>query len=114
VVFPKEYKEFLMKFGAALAEGFEIFGLPGVPKGELSLWEDVVFVNQELRRGGQAGSERPGYIAISEDGTGVYFFLDTKSPETRIIAEGVGLDATVVAHSLLDFVVGFSEGTIGI
>lgn len=112
VKFPKEYQEFLEEFGAVLANGVEVYGLPSSELNAPPLWQNVVTVTKELRDWGQVGADQSALIPISEDGTGVYFFLDTRvSPETKIWAIGPRVEK-VVASNLFDFVVELSEGTI--
>ena len=78
VEFPVEYRELLRTSGAVVADGFEIYGLfPAADDDGPPLWQDVVEVTERLRALGQAGSERKGFVPISEDGTGIYFYLDT-------------------------------------
>lgn len=112
VEFPKEYLEFLAEFGCALIGGVEIYGLPDPAKNNPPLWQDVVAVTKQLRDWGQAGTEKPSHIPIAEDGTGVYFFLDTsEAPATKIYAIGPGVEK-IVSSSFYDFFVDLSEGNI--
>lgn len=114
VQFPPEYRAFLERFGAVLAEGVEVYGLPRTEGNDPPLWQDVVSVTKQLRQWEQAGSDRKGFVPICEDGTGVYFYLDTlMSPETKIWAIGPGVDK-VVSASFFEFIVDLSNGEISI
>lgn len=112
VQFPIEYRGFLKEFGAVLAGGIEIYGLPDPERNDPPLWQCVVSVTRQLRDWGQAGADRAALVPISDDGTGVYFYLETAvSPETEIWAIGPGVEK-VVSSSLYDFFVDLSEGKI--
>ncbi len=112
VRFPQQYRDFLQRFGSGFFAGIEIYGLPDPEKNDPPLWQDVLKVTKQLREWGQAGAENPAYIPITEDGTGVYFFLDTAaSPSTKILAIGPGIERTV-SSDLFDFVVDLSEGRV--
>jgi cell wall assembly regulator SMI1 len=114
VQFPLEYREFLKKFGAVIADGIEVYGLPNSDTNDPPMWQDVVAVTNELRNWGQAGTERKGFVPICDDGTGVYFFLDTtKSPKTEIWAIGPGVEKMVLS-SFSEFLVDLSNGKITI
>lgn len=112
VTFPTEYRDFLTQFGALVVAGIEIFGLPDLEKPHPPLWQSVVAVTKQLRCWGQAGADRAAFIPISEDGTGIYFFLDTAvEPTTRIWAVGPGVE-TQVSSDFYDFFIDLSEGKI--
>jgi hypothetical protein len=112
VVFPQEYKEFLERYGAVLIPGAEIFGLPDTSKNSPPLWNDVISVTLNLREQRQYGSENVSFIPIAEDGTGVYFFLNTHaSPRTEILAIGLGVNK-LVSSSLYEFVLDLAGGRL--
>ncbi|WP_322864732.1 SMI1/KNR4 family protein (plasmid) [Aquicoccus sp. G2-2] len=112
VRFPQQYRDFLQRFGAGLFGGAEIYGLPDPEQDDPPFWQDVVKVTKQLREWGQAGAENPAYIPIADDGTGVYFFLDTKaSPITKILAIGPGVERAV-STDLFAFVIELSKGRI--
>lgn len=112
VSFPQQYRDFLERFGAGLFAGIEVYGLPDPEKNDPPLWQDVVEVTKQLRDWGQAGTENPEYVPISEDGTGVYFFLDTAaSPGTKVVAMGPGVER-VVSSDLFAFFIDLSERRI--
>lgn len=114
ISFPKQYRSFLSKYGAVVAEGFELFGLPATVGDEPPLWQDVVNVRNQLVEWRQDGSEFPSYVPISEDGTGIYFFLDAgAAPDTKILAVGAGI-RKVVSSDLFEFAVNLSRGTTGL
>jgi hypothetical protein len=73
VNFPEEYVEFLREFGAVIVSGAQVYGIPYHEKNNPPLWQNVVLVTRQLRDLKQAGTERANFIAISDDGTGVYF-----------------------------------------
>ena len=113
VEFPKEYRDFLLQYGAVLASGVEVYGL--IPKNvnnDPPLWQDVVNVTKELRGWGQAGTEKNELIPISEDGTGVYFYLDTsEAPRTKVCAIGPGVEK-VFDTDLFSFLTDLGEGEL--
>lgn len=114
VSFPLQYRDFLAKFGAGVFAGVEVYGLPDPVENDPPMWQDVVTVTKQLREWRQAGTENPAYIPIAEDGTGVYFFLDTeKGPDTSIVAVGPGVEKAV-SSDLFEFLVSLSEGTLQI
>jgi hypothetical protein len=109
VVFPREYRELLSEFGSIIGKGFEVYGLPASTDDEPPVWRHVVRVNKQLRLLRQGGTERSGFVAISDNGMGVYFFLDTSSsPETSIWAVGPGIDR-MVSQELADFLANFAK-----
>lgn len=92
LVFPQQYRDFLRRYGAALLPGVEIFGLVEPARNDPPLWNDIREVTELLRSQGQAGSEDRCYLPISEDGTGVYFYLNTATaPRVEIWAVGPGV-----------------------
>ena len=110
--FPSQYRSFLTEYGAVVANGLELYGLPSVGADEMPLWQDVVKVSKQLVDWGQAGSENPSYVPIAEDGTGVYFYLDASSaPETKIIAVGAGVEKTV-SSDFFEFAIQMSKGEV--
>jgi len=110
--FRDQYRHFLANFGSMLASGIEIYGLPDPIKNDPPLWQDVVTVTKQLRDWEQAGSDNPAYVPIAEDGTGVYFFLDTReAPNTKVIAVGPGVEVEV-SDDLFEFAVDLSQGKI--
>ena len=112
VKFSQQYRDFLSVYGSGFFEGVEVFGLPDPIKNNPPLWQDVVVLTKALRKEGQAGTENLSYIPIAEDGTGVYFFLDSSDFSlTKILAIGPGIEK-VIANDLVDFVIDFSEGKI--
>ncbi len=109
VLFPSEYHEFLRKYGAVLADGIEVYGLPKTDGSNPPLWQDVVAVTKQLRDWGQIGADRHSFIPICDDGSGVYFYLDTSSsPATKIYAVGPGVERAFDA-SLFRFLLDLSE-----
>jgi len=112
VVFPTEYKTFLEEFGAVIAHGIEIYGLLETDGVGPPLWQDVVSVTKQLRNFKQDGAEQESFIPISEDGTGVYFFINTEaSPNVEIWAIGPGVKK-IVSNNFYDFAVKLSQGKV--
>ena len=113
--FPPDYRAILARYGAILGEGLEVFGLPCADPDAPPLWQDVVEETRALRALGQAGTERPGLLPISDDGTGVYFFLDTEAETgdgtARILAIGQGWER-VYTQPLHDFLMDLAENRI--
>lgn len=112
LTFPPEYRGLLARHGAVLADGLEFYGLPGGDN-DPPFWEDVVRVNAALRAQGQAGTERPGFLAICDDGCDAYFFLDTLAPGGRVVAIGPGVEE-VFDQGLFAFLLDYAEGRIGV
>lgn len=78
------------------------------------MWENVVDVTKRLRELGQAGLEDKNFIPFSDDGMGVYFFLNTeKSPDTEIHVIGPGV-CKMISNDFCEFVVSFSDGKISL
>ncbi|WP_169197007.1 SMI1/KNR4 family protein [Devosia sp. MC1541] len=112
VNFPEEYQELLRKYGAVLANGLEVYGLPVIKEDTPPLWQNVVSVTKQLRAWQQAGADRTSFIPISDDGTGVYFYLDTSvSPATKIFALGPGVNQQFNI-GLFDFLIKLADGKI--
>lgn len=112
VEFPDPFKAFLGEFGAVLCEGVEIYGLVDPARNDPPMWQDLVDVTTRLRAWGQAGTERKSLLPISDDGTGVYFYLDTEHSEpSDVWAIGSGVDQ-IVATGFYQFVVDFSKGRL--
>lgn len=112
VEFPDQYRYFLSKYGAILVDGGELYGLPNPQKNDPPLWCDVVQSTTKLRARNQAGSENSDLIPISDDGTGVYFFLDTaSSTSTKILAIGPGISKEL-EYDVFSFLIAQSAGEI--
>jgi hypothetical protein len=114
VKFPAQYREFLEEFGAILTEGLEIYGLIDISDDDQKMWQDVVDVSKQLRGWDQAGTERNGFLPISDDGAGVYFFLDTLQTDGAAVwAIGPGIEKAV-ANSFHQFAIDYTEGNIAL
>ena len=104
VSFPKEYRDFLLEFGALLGNGFEIYGLiPEENQDECSLWQNVVTVTKQMRFSKQAGTENKNMIPISCDGMETNYFINSGSSDIEIWAITYE-EKKLVASSLLEFV----------
>jgi hypothetical protein len=104
ITFPHTYRTFLSLYGAALCDGFEIFGLmPSFQKNDPPLWTDVVALN--LRNQG-ADFISPPYVEVSDNGADHSFFIDTSQSQGPhpVVAFGPGVDGKVVAEDFLAFV----------
>jgi hypothetical protein len=111
-VFPAQYRAFLQEFGAILVQGVEIYGITEPNKNAPPMWQEVVDVTQQLRNIKQAGTEDRNLVPISDDGMGVYFFLNTKKYDNaEILAIGAGVEA-IVAANLHEFVTTYSLGKL--
>ena len=111
--FPPAYRALLERYGAALVEGFEFFGLAEPAGNGPPLWTDVVETTLALRAAGQAGFDRPGRFTFSDDGMGVYFLLDAAEPEGGVLAVGPGVERRF-GMGLERFLLALSEGRIEI
>lgn len=65
-----------------------------------------------MRQSGQVGADRQGFVAIGDDGSGVYFYLDTSnSPETRLCGIGPGVEKRFDV-GLFRFFLDLTEGKV--
>lgn len=104
VSFPKEYRNFLLEFGAVLGDGFEIYGLvPELNQDEPPIWQNVVAVTHHIRSFNQVGTEDRHMIPISSDGMDTYYFINSKSSDTEIWAVNYE-EKKLIASNLLEFV----------
>lgn len=82
--FPKQYRAFLTKYGAANFIGYSISGIGSeLPTGETPYWSDVLQDTKYLREclSKQTGSE----VAISTNGYGgVFYIVNTGPADTRV------------------------------
>tara|TARA_B100000678_G_C18224542_1_gene508297 strand:+ start:3407 stop:3856 length:450 start_codon:yes stop_codon:yes gene_type:complete len=113
VQFPAEYREFLRQYGAVLAPGLEVYGLLDRSNtNDPPMWQDVISITKKLRGWRQTGTEKHELIPISEDGTGVYFYLDTsEAPRTKIFAIGPGVEK-VFDTDFFSFLSDLAEGEL--
>jgi hypothetical protein len=102
VCFPPEYRSFLASYGALLGRGLELAGVAPYEIERVGFFRSIVNQTREIR---DQDHEMLGqYVAISDDGIGTSFLLDTKAREgSRIVARGAGIDLVVVAKSLDEF-----------
>lgn len=100
IVFPKQYRAFLRKFGAALCGGFEIYGLVDAsPTGEPPIWSDLrEYLREEVEE-----SLVMGLLPISDNGEGYRFLLRTDPKSESVVVYGPGLDRVPVAEDFFDF-----------
>lgn len=116
VVFPPSYRRFLMKFGTAVGEGFELVGLfEQTSDAEPPQWTHVVSQTLRLRRASH--HQLPlGLIAVSGDGEDHVYYIDTMRSgadgECPMVAFGPGADNVVIADSFSDFVIQAHQGKI--
>lgn len=112
VMFPNEYRDFLLTYGSLLYRGMEIFGLtPCGQKDGGSVFIDVVAETLRMRQHGEL-AENEKYVVVSTDGLGTYFLLDTVDPvKAIIIARGSDIEDLVVTTGLSEFVEGYLHDT---
>jgi len=101
--FPKEYAEFLLRYGYGGVGGFEIFGLPAGDRAEEFSYPHVVELNREMRTEGL----RESILAFKIAGNGEAYGLDlsdadnpqvvvswpgdvTESAELEVVSESFG------------------------
>ena len=116
VVFPPSYRLFLMKFGAALGDGFELAGLFEQSNiEEPPQWIHVVGQTLRLRRASH-GQLPPGLIAVSGDGEDHVYYIDTTQRradgESPVVGIGPGADLVIIANSFSDYVIRARQGRI--
>ncbi len=112
VTFPDQYRDFLERYGAALIGGVEIYGIVDASKNDPPLWQDVRTATGRLREHRQVGTENAQYLLISEDGTGVYFYLNTgAAPDVEVWAIGPGV-RRAVSKDLYEFVLDVAGGRL--
>ncbi|CAN7391417.1 SMI1/KNR4 family protein [Variovorax sp. LjRoot178] len=77
---PDEYRAFLLRYGAALLQGLEVYGLvPSAVEGEPPCWNDVRAL---LRNSGLPSH----LVPISDDGCDFSFYLSSSWSELRTAA----------------------------
>jgi hypothetical protein len=103
VQFPNEYRTFLTRHGAMIAQGFEIAGLtPYQIIGQPFFRNVEEDTEQYVRNTGDPSDHR--YVYLSSDGMGVDFLLDTgETDRIRIVARGPGIDDIFIAEGLGEF-----------
>lgn len=107
VTFPGEYRSFLSRYGAMVAEGFELSGITPHETDGPPFFLDVV---AETKAADRLLGET--YVVLSYDGMGVTFMLDTTDEGLiKIIARGPGVDDLEVAASLDEFLEGMQKDT---
>lgn len=109
---PAQYIDFLSKYGAAIINGAEVYGLVSDEKNEPPIWHDIIKTTEKLRSQKQIGMENRHFIAISHDGMSTYFMMDTGyTPETAIYAVGPNVNK-IVSSDFYDFFVTMSKNGI--
>jgi len=104
--FPKEYRTFLSRFGAALCNGFEVYGLVDAPDaGEPPIWSDL---RGSLRKRVERSLEM-SLLPISDDGGDYKFYLTTGAASGGVVVYGPGLDGVEVAKNFFDFLTRANE-----
>lgn len=104
ITFPNQYKYLLKNFGAIINDACEIYGLPIAQENECPLWQNVIEVNQGLRKRQQIGTENHHFIAISDDGMDTYYFLDTQNVHNAPIWAINHHERKCVAKNLLEWI----------
>ncbi len=104
IKFPAEYRAFLLKHGAALFEGFEIYGLIRPAAVESGLWTDVRGEIERFRR--QQGLLP--LIPITSDGTEYRFYIAAEpigaAQPGAVVVCGPDRDNSLVAPGFFEFV----------
>jgi hypothetical protein len=114
IIFPSQYRMFLQEFGAVVAQGIELYGVIDPAKNDPPMWQHVVETTLQLRGWKQSGSEIREFFPISDDGTGVYFYIDaTPNAHAEVWAIGPGTKR-VVASSLHEFETEYTAGKLAI
>lgn len=109
LIFPKEYRVFLRKYGSSTIHGFEIYGLTGKLHNENYFWRNIVSSTMELRRLSKKWESLSYLLPFSDDGMGVTFYFDTrKSPETCILGIGPGYNKKIT-NSFFEFLIILNE-----
>lgn len=104
--FPPSYRQFLMRYGASLCSGFEIYGLPPDPgPGKQPQWPNVTETTLRLR----PNCLPENAIQISDDGGDHGYFLQCSlsdvSFEGPVIEWGPShRGGKIIADSFMDFV----------
>lgn len=112
VAFPDQYRTFLQEYGAVVAQCIEIYGVIDPVKNDPPMWHHVVETALKLRAWRQSGSENKNFIPISDDGMGVYFYIDASSGSSaEVWAIGPGIEQ-VVASNLYEFAISYSCGKL--
>lgn len=106
VIFPDDYRKFLVEHGAAVGDGREFAGLfESESPDEPPRWVDVVRATQGARRISAQGLPR-SLVLIADDGEDVKFYLDTQpSRKGAVVALGPNCRGEIVARSFVEFVV---------
>ncbi|QDU99021.1 SMI1/KNR4 family protein [Lignipirellula cremea] len=104
--FPPSYRQYLLRYGASLCSGFEIFGLPPVPDpGGQPQWSNTTESTLRLRPDGLPENS----IQISHDGMDHGYFLQCSLSDTSFEGPVIEWGPThgggeIVAAGFLDFV----------
>lgn len=104
VRFPRSYRDFLPRFGAAVGSGGGFAGIVTLPN-DPPYWDDIRHATNLLRSQANLPHE---YIPVADDGGDYHFYLDTSrvcEDECPVIVLGPGRDGTVVASSFEEFAV---------
>lgn len=113
VCFPKQYRDFLMRYGAILAPGLEIYGLVEPVLNDPPLWTDIRRETRRLRTVGQVGTEYASFLPIADDGFGNYYFLNTAAAQEGEIWMIGPYGREIVSTNLYDFALRRSAGSLG-
>ncbi len=103
VTFPDQYRVFIAAHGAFLGSGLELYGLTPEEDDATGFFRNIVQQTKLLTATPNTKVSQ-SYIAISSDGMGVDFLIDSATREgLRIVAYGVGFDFIEVANTLDEF-----------
>lgn len=96
-IFPKSYRDFLLRFGAGNFGFVDIYGLidddfynSGIP--------DAVWYTLQLR---EEVNLPKNLVVIHDTGGGELFCLDTSAPNVRVVAYAIGYDLEVQTYEII-------------
>lgn len=101
LTFPSEYRTFLLRYGAALLPGVEVYGLvPAYVESEPPIWTDLRSQLTERRNGPCAH-----LVPISDDGSDLRFYLSCADGPTfgTVLVHGPGADEVRVSSGFFEF-----------
>jgi len=112
VRFPRSYRAFLRRLGAAYMVHQEFFGLPFPMTPEKEAYpfcfSDVVDVTKLFRKGSANDGLSRNLINVSTDGGECYYYIDVSRRDERdecpVVLMGSGAPMVVVADDFLEFV----------
>ncbi|WP_353506554.1 MULTISPECIES: SMI1/KNR4 family protein [unclassified Variovorax] len=101
LTFPSEYRTFLLRYGAALLPGVEVYGLvPAYVESEPPVWTDL---RSQLTTRRDRLCAR--LVPISDDGSDLRFYLSCADGPTfgTVLVHGPGADEVCVSSGFFEF-----------